>query len=90
MAGKYVGADGLVVLECDLDDLSPQLYEPLAEAMEAAWKPLAPGRHELRIGAPHDRDGAAHVREAIPGALLEPPAVPDPGRRGPGPASLER
>lgn len=44
--GESAGGEGLVVLECDLDDLSPQLYEPLAEALQAAgardvlWVPV--------------------------------------------------
>lgn len=44
--GEATGAEGLVVLECDLDDLSPQFYEPVAEALQAAgardvlWVPV--------------------------------------------------
>jgi uncharacterized protein (TIGR00299 family) protein len=40
------GSQELVVVECDLDDLSPQFYEPLAEALDAAgarevhWHPV--------------------------------------------------
>ncbi len=40
------GADDLVIVECDLDDLSPQLFEPLAEALaeagarEVHWAPV--------------------------------------------------
>ena len=39
-------ADGLAIVECDLDDLSPQLFEPLAErlyeagAVEVHWMPV--------------------------------------------------
>ncbi|HUP18923.1 MAG TPA: nickel pincer cofactor biosynthesis protein LarC [Gemmatimonadota bacterium] len=44
--GTAAGSEPLLVLECDLDDLSPALYEPLAEALEeagardVAWIPV--------------------------------------------------
>jgi uncharacterized protein (TIGR00299 family) protein len=70
------GAEEIVVVECDLDDLSPQLFEPLAEALDAAgasevhWYPVQMKKRRpgvtvrvLVLASRLDEVGAALFRE---------------------------
>jgi uncharacterized protein (TIGR00299 family) protein len=70
------GAEELVVVECDLDDLSPQLFEPLAEALDDAgarevhWYPVQMKKRRpgitvrvLALASRLDQIGTALFRE---------------------------
>lgn len=65
------GTEEMAIVECDLDDLSPQLFEPLAEGLYAA-------------GAREVHWTAVHMKKNRPGvtvrALVDLPRVPEIGR----------
>ena len=69
-----VGSEDLAIVECDLDDMSPQLFEPLAEALVAAgarevhWHPVQ--MKKMRPGITVTALAAVSAVPVVGGALF--------------------